>query len=106
MGNTCPQHSSSSFLPVLPLLPHQLMPMYGLVLGTATLDPPSTPNLPPLGLEGQSFCVTNLFLPFTRYSFLSLSHGSPSQASAGTGGGPYPKHKNLWLPVPVTRWVP
>ena len=47
MGNMCPQHSSSSFLPVLPLLPHQLMPMYGLVLGTATLDPPSTPNVPP-----------------------------------------------------------
>ena len=47
MGTMCPQHSGSSFLPVLPLLPRQLVPMYGLVLGTATLDPPSTPNLPP-----------------------------------------------------------
>lgn len=65
------------------------------------LGPSLHSQFAPLGLEGQSFCMTDLFLPFTRYSFLSLSHGSPSWASAGTGGRPYAKHKNLWLPVPV-----
>ena len=51
----------------LPLLPHQLVPMYGLVLSAATSDPPPHPPFGPLGLESQSFHVKDLSPSFTLY---------------------------------------
>lgn len=80
MGNMCAKYSSCSFLPAysltLPLLAHQLVSMYSLVLGAATSGLPTPPILPP-GHDGQSFCIIDHFYLFTLCPLLSLAFWSP-----------------------------
>lgn len=102
MRNMCPRHSSCSFLPArspaCPLLPHQLVPMYSLVLGAATSGPPVPPIWSPRP-DDQSLCMTDLSPLFTLYLFLSLALGSPQPGKQRARGGALCKHKIKWLPV-------
>lgn len=105
---------SSTFqlqLPACPLPCHALLFLTSLCSSMALSFVPVTfprPQFGPLGLKGQSFCMTDLSLSFALHPSLSLALGSSQTVKQRDRWGALDKdtsHKNLWLPDPILSQI-